>query len=163
MSIKHQLIIGRTEIIEFPQYFITSVPAKVDTGAYRSAVHCIDIVESTKNGKPILSFKLLGKHLSSVYSREVTTTNFSKAMIENSFGVSEERYAISLKVKIGNKVFNTDFTLADRSNKPYPVLLGRKTLNGRFLVNTNINNIDRRELLDKMHISMPPDEEEATK
>lgn len=163
MAQKHLVIIGRSEIIDFPEFFITSVPAKIDTGAYRSAIHCTNITEVTKNGRPQLSFTLLGNHPSSQYSRDITTSDFSRAVIENSFGTTEERYAVSMRVKIGHKIFMTEFTLADRSTKPYPILLGRKTLNGRFLVDTGLSNIDRKTLLEKMNITLPIDLEEKDK
>lgn len=160
---KHLVIIGRAEFIEFPDFLVGEVPAKIDTGAYRSAIHCQNVQVIKKGEKNILKFELLGGHPSCEYSREVEVREFTMARVENSFGVAEERYAVNFRVKIGHKVFTTEFTLADRAMKPYPILLGRKTLNGRFLVDTNHSNINRKELLEKRKIQLPADLEETDK
>ncbi|MEI7632492.1 MAG: RimK/LysX family protein [bacterium] len=151
------VIIGRSELIEFPELFLTSVPAKADTGAYRSAIHATNIKVIKKNGKDVLTFDLLAGHLTSLYSRPIQTTDFHKANVENSFGVKEERYATKLKIKLGTKVFATEFTLADRSKKPFPILIGRKTLNKRFLIDPSKSHIDRKELKKKFNIELAED------
>lgn len=143
---KHKLLIGRSELIAFPDFFIDTIPAKTDTGAYRSAIHASDIVVKTEGGKKILTFQLLKGHAGAPYHREVKTADFKKVTVENSFGHEEERYSVVLKVKVGPRVCMTEFTLADRSKKTYPVLLGRTLTNGRFMVDTEISNIDRRKL-----------------
>lgn len=156
MSI-YPVIIGRSELIDFPELLLTSVPAKADTGAYRSAIHAKNIVVSKKNGKDVLSFDLLAEHPTSLYSRPIQTTEFVKAKVENSFGVTEERYATKFKIKLGTKIFYTEFTLADRSKKAFPILLGRKTLNKRYLIDSAKSHIDRKELKKKFNIELAED------
>ena len=57
---KYQTIIGRFEHINFVG-FIDDVPAKIDTGAYRSSVHAESIEEiKLKSGLVKLKFTLLG-------------------------------------------------------------------------------------------------------
>jgi hypothetical protein len=68
---------------------------------------------------------------------------------------------VRLKVKMGPKVFTSAFTLADRSKKIYPVLIGRKFLNDRFLIDTSETSINRIELKSKYGISFPADEEDG--
>jgi hypothetical protein len=142
----HKLVIGRSELVSFPDLYIDTIPAKTDTGAFRSAIHASDIVVKKRGTQEVLSFFLLKDHPGSPYDREVETTSFTKAMVENSFGVEEERYVVVLKIKVGPRICKTEFTLADRSKKTYPILLGRKLTNGRFLVDTNASNVDRRKL-----------------
>lgn len=141
---------------------INSVPAKVDTGAYRSAVHA-DQIKLSADGKT-LSFRLLGDHpYYNKAAKVVTTDTFEKVTIENSFGQSQDRYEVRLRVKLGPKVFPARFTLADRSKKIYPILLGRKLLNGRFLVDTAETSIDRAEIKRLYGLELPMDEEEGKK
>lgn len=123
-------IVGRVERVAFPQFDMSGVPAKVDTGAYRSSVWATDIAE--QDGK--LSFVLLGPE-SEYYTGKVhSTKKYEKVDVANSFGHSQERYSVFLKIKLGSKIVNTNFTLSDRSMKIYPILIGRKLLRGRFLV-----------------------------
>ena len=154
----HKLIIGRSERLFFVDTNIHGVPAKVDTGAYRSAIHATDIIE--KDG--VLSFKLLGDHpVCGNMAQTMTTDNFSQVTVANSFGHEEVRYEVRLKVKIGPKIFIAKFTLADRSKKIYPILLGRTMLNGRFLIDTDESAIDRIQLKQEYGIAFPNDEEEG--
>lgn len=155
----HKVIIGRSEELSFVDLDAPFVPAKTDTGAYRSAVHAKNITLNKETGE--LTFELLGGHpVCGAISREVTTKQFSTATIENSFGHREERYEVRLKVKLGPKVFIARFTLADRSKKIYPILLGRKLLNNRFLVDSAKSSLNRVELKQKYGIVFPDDEEE---
>jgi len=155
----HKVIIGRSEELSFVDLDAQNVPAKTDTGAYRSAVHAKNIQLDPATGE--LSFELLGGHpVCKSWSRTITTKQFSTAIIENSFGHRQERYEVKLKVKLGPKVFVAGFTLADRSKKIYPILLGRKLLNNRFLVDSAKSSLNRVELKQKYGIVFPDDEEE---
>lgn len=155
----HKVIIGRSEELSFVDLDAPFVPAKTDTGAYRSAVHAKNINVDKETGE--LSFELLGGHpVCGALSRVVKTKQYSTATIENSFGYREERYEVKLKVKLGPKVFIARFTLADRSKKIYPILLGRKLLNNRFLVDSAKSSLNRVELKQKYGIVFPDDEEE---
>lgn len=158
----HKVIIGRSEELKFVEFEIHDVPAKVDTGAYRSAVHAdqIKLVEGEHGTE--LSFRLLGGHpVCGEFATVFSTPHYTKVWIANSFGHREERYEVKLKVKLGPKVFWATFTLADRSKKIYPILLGRKLLNGRFLVDTSRSSINRIELKKQYGIVLPVDEEEG--
>lgn len=155
----HKVIIGRSEELSFVDLDAQNVPAKTDTGAYRSAVHAKNIKLDPETGE--LSFELLGGHpVCKSWSRKVTTKQFSTATIENSFGQRQERYEVKLKVKLGPKVFMARFTLADRGKKIYPILLGRTLLNNRFLVDSAKSSLNRVELKQKYGIVFPDDEEE---
>lgn len=154
----HKLIIGRSERLNFVDLGIHGVPAKVDTGAYRSAVHASDIEE--KDG--VVSFMVFGGHpVCGKMAQRLSTDEFQKVMVANSFGHKEERYDVRLKVKLGPKIFQAKFTLADRSKKIYPILLGRTMLNRRFLVDTNESAVDRVQLKKEYGIEFPNDEEEG--
>lgn len=147
---KYKTIIGRAETVDFPARFLTDIPAKTDTGAFSSSVHATNIREvKGKNGKISLKFTLLD-HPTYSYSREIEVQSFDKTIVENSFGERQSRYKIDLKVRLAGKVFRTSFTLADRSTKTFPVLIGRTMLNKRYIVDTSIANIDKKHL--KQHL-----------
>lgn len=155
----HKVVIGRAELLHFMDFEIPDVPAKVDTGAYRSAVHAANIFVD-KDG--VLSFEILGGHpVCGVLSKVYKTTEYSVVTIANSFGHEEQRYEVKLRVKLGPKIFKATFTLADRSKKIYPILIGRKMLNSRFLVDTAETSVNRIELKKQYGIEFPVDEEEG--
>lgn len=155
----HLIIVGRSEPITFVDYpMLAAIPAKVDTGAYRSAVHA-DNIHIDDAGH--LHFTLFASHpICANCATEVITDKFTRASVSNSFGDTEERYEVVMKVKIGPKIFNGHFTLANRAKKIYPILLGRQLLNNRFLVDSAYSGISRSELKSKYNIALPNDEED---
>ncbi len=156
---KYQIIIGRAEKVDFSGVAL-DVPAKIDTGAFRSSVHACDIKEATnKEGEKVLRFNLLG-HPCAAVKRPMEVAEYSKLDVKSSNGDVEERYEVTLKIKIASKVFNTSFTLADRSKNVYPVLIGRKALKNRFMVDSANSSIKRMDLKREFGVLSPEDEED---
>lgn len=150
---KYQVVISRNEPIDIIG-IATGVPAKVDTGAFRSAIHASNVKLKKINGQDVLTCNLLG-HMAMPDSTPFETTTFSTVTVVNSTGHKEERYIVTLRVKVGPKVFNTTFTLADRSKHIFPVLVGRTLLKGRFLVDVNTGSINRQQLKEQLGIKLP--------
>jgi hypothetical protein len=124
-------IIGRREYIHFPLLGIEQVEAKIDTGAYTCAIDCNHIELKTENNKNILSFRLFN-------NATYTVDEFTRKKIKNSFGEMEERYIIKTLIAIGRKKINTTISLSDRGNMRYPVLIGRRLLKGKFIIDVNL-------------------------
>jgi hypothetical protein len=132
-------IIGRREMIHLPEWGGFFVPAKIDTGAFRTAVHCescteIQTPEGTKL-KVIFDWENNGQ----VHSFEFS--DYKKRIIKNSFGQTEERFCLRTIVKIGLKSIRSEISLTDRSGMKYPILLGRKTIGKKFLVDVSKINL----------------------
>jgi hypothetical protein len=143
---KLKAIVGRAERVDFPDAGIVGVPAKIDTGAFRSSVWATDAREA--NGR--LYFKLLGPESEYYTGHECETDRFEFVTVENSFGDVQERYSVHLRVRVGHKTITSNFTLADRSNKTYPVLIGRRLLRGRYMVDVSEGQpLDDEELADQ--------------
>lgn len=144
-SKKYKTILGRAEPMTLVDFAVASLPAKVDTGAYRSAIHASN-VRLSKDGKT-LHFELMNGHPNFKGKLdEMTATEFRMVEIESSLGHAEKRYEVKLKVNIGDKTFKAGFTLANRGMKDFPILIGRTLLNRRFMVDTAITNVDRLAL-----------------
>ena len=128
-------IIGRAERIHFVGLRHADVPAKVDTGADLSSVWASSIrLEGDE-----LVFVLFGKGSPYFTGKElrIAPGQYRTTVVENSFGHKEMRYVAKLAVRVKGRRVRATFTLADRSLKTYPVLLGRRFLNGKFLVNVS--------------------------
>jgi hypothetical protein len=138
MSAKYKSVIGRAEPIEFvlgtDSY--SGVPAKIDTGAYSSSVWVSNVQEQDGG----LSFVLFDKGFPAYTGKTIHVKKYQTVNIENSFGQSETRFGVNLTVRFCGKKFKTFFTLSDRSRKIYPVLIGRKLLKGRFIVDTALGH-----------------------
>ncbi len=154
-SPKPKQLIGMTDLVDFPDLGLMDVQAKVDTGAFTSALHCKD-VQLIKSGlRKTLSFWLIDK--TGLPARQFYSDQFSQRMIRNSFGVSEKRYVIKTRVVLFGRTIRAEFTLADREQLKNPVLLGRKLLRNRFIVDVSQKNlsyekklVSRKSVRDKL-------------
>lgn len=131
----HLPIIGRAEKAAFPALNVKSVPVKIDTGADSSSIWA----HVTERDGTHLKVVFFGPE-SAFYTGEehlFTADEFEVTRIANSFGHKEFRYKVKLSIKIKNRTIRGTFTLADRSNKLYPVLIGRALLTKKFLVDVS--------------------------
>ncbi|HWY38283.1 MAG TPA: RimK/LysX family protein [Bacteroidia bacterium] len=130
-------LIGRREYVDLPELQITGMEAKVDTGAYTSALHCHDIEVRTINGKQTLCFYLLDPLHPEYNEKEHHFTDFYKKTIKSSSGEAEERYIIKTLILLGGKRVRTSISLTDRGGMRYPVLIGRKMIKNKFIIDVN--------------------------
>lgn len=145
----NKVLIGRVEEVDFPELELFGVQAKIDTGAYTSALHCQDIYESRENGVKVLYFKPLDKNHPLYNEQEIRVQKYTRKKIKNSFGQIETRFIIATAIKIGEKEVVTEISLADRANMRYPVLLGRKFLSKGFLIDVNKRFIQKNSSTKK--------------
>lgn len=127
--------VGRAERVDFPKLGLKAVPAKIDTGADLSAIWASKINEH--NGT--LTFVLFAEQ-SPLYTGEMLefqSNEYTITRVANSFGHREIRYRVQLSIKIQGKLIKGTFTLADRSAKLYPVLIGRRLLHNKFTVDVS--------------------------
>ena len=143
-------IIGRRDLIDLPEFDLHNIEAKVDTGAYTSAIHCSHIQVIERKGVKKISFHILGTHQIGVGHRVFTTKNFKEKKIISSFGQIEERFVIKTKIKLFGKVFRAEFSLSDRTEMRFPVLLGRKLLRNRFMVDVSLFNLSYNQKLSQL-------------
>lgn len=139
MNQKPLQLIGRAEPIDFPKFGINAVPSRIDTGARTSAIWATDITEH----EGVLRFVLFGKG-SKFYTGElINTAEFKQRVVTNSTGYNENRYVVKLSIVVAGRRIRASFTLADRSNQVYPVLIGRNVLRGKYIVDVKQGNPDR--------------------
>lgn len=122
--------LGRSDRVDLPGLGLENIQTKIDTGAYTSSLHCqgAEIV----NG--VLEFVLLDEEHPEFTGMKYRFTKFEQREIRNSFGEAELRYVIRTKVRIYDHVIRAEFSLSDRGNLRFPILLGRKILRHRFLI-----------------------------
>ena len=132
-------IIGRTDKIDIPEFGLDNIPAKIDTGANRSAIHCSKITRVKNNGVDEIMFHipLDSSHgINCIHSK-----SYFKKKIRSSSGHVEDRYIIKTKIVLFGKKINATFSLTDRTDMKYPILLGRKLLNSLFIVDVTQENL----------------------
>ena len=125
--------IGWREWIYLPKFDDFAIKAKVDTGARTSALHATQIKEYDKNGKKLVSFRL---HQSNNHV-DISTQLIRYLKITSSFGDSEIRPLIRLKIRLGERSWFTEITLTKRNRMTYPMLIGRNTLMKKYLIHSH--------------------------
>lgn len=135
------ITIGRKDRIDLPELDLYDIRAKVDTGAYGCALHCHHIQVVRRGNKDVLSFKGLDPSHPEYEDREFIAEKFRSKSVKSSSGETEYRFTIKTPVIIFNKSRIVEFSLTDRNKMKYPVLLGRKFLARRFVVDVQLKDI----------------------
>ncbi|WP_152000783.1 MULTISPECIES: RimK/LysX family protein [unclassified Imperialibacter] len=138
---KSSYTIGRNDIIDLPELDLFNIKAKIDTGAFTSALHCSRIKVSDREGTPIVSFQISGATIGRKGSTKFETSDFTQRKIKSSTGHIENRVIIKTRLVLFGKKFRTEFSLTDRSGMKFPVLLGRKFLKKGFVVDVREENL----------------------
>lgn len=127
-------IIGRHVRVDFPELNAFNIDAKVDTGAFRTVLHCEHYQEvETPYGKQLMAvFNLDNAGIKTFYFADYFEKEF-----KSSFGEKEKRYCIKTTIRIGRKKIRSSVSLTDRSDMKFQVLIGRKTLLRKFLVDVS--------------------------
>lgn len=133
--------IGRLEKVDFPEWGLEDIDAKVDTGAYTSSLHCHHIKPySNENGERYVRFRLLDPSHEIYNDKLFELPLFRTKKVKSSNGEIEKRMVVKTLVCLLDEKFEAQFTLTDRSEMKYPVLLGRRLLRNRFLVDVTQKN-----------------------
>lgn len=135
MELSLNNIIGRLERVDIPEWDLYDLEAKIDTGAYTSSVHChyINLI----NDKSLVEFKLLDPNHENYSSRTIQMPVHETQQVKSSNGMSEERIIVKTELVIAAQKIQTLLSLTDRSEMRYPLLIGRRLLKGRFLVDVD--------------------------
>jgi hypothetical protein len=128
------LVIGRREYVEFPEWGPLRVRAKVDTGAYSSAldVDGFELIETGGQIRARLHLVLNRRKARGV--RVVETPVVGMVVVACSSGASERRPLIEPLVRLGPIERRIRLTVTNRAPMRYRMLLGRQALAGHFLV-----------------------------
>ncbi|MCC7333314.1 MAG: ATP-dependent zinc protease [Flavobacteriales bacterium] len=144
---KKRILIGRQDIADFPELNLYELPVKIDSGAYTSSLHCHNISEFVENEVKKIKCNFLDPEHSNYHEKEFIFEAFKKRKVKSSNGIVETRYSIITKIKLFNQFYPIELTLTERANMRFSVLLGRKFLSKKFIINTAIKNLSFKNKL----------------
>lgn len=153
-ELNEKRIIGRKDIADFPDLDLFNIAVKIDTGAYTSSIHCHHISETEVEGKKAIRFSLLDPGHPNFNNKQLVCTNYRLKKIKSSTGHSQIRYIITTNIVLFNQSYLAEFSLSERSAMKYPVLLGRKLLKKRFIVDPAKINLSFRNKLRNKDINI---------
>lgn len=125
-------ILGWREWVGLPEFGISTIRAKLDTGAKTSALHATQIQSfKDESGQLWVSFVV---EADQAYPCKARVKD--QRSVKDSSGHSQLRYVIETNLQIAQQQFPIELGLTDRQTMRYPLLLGRTVLMGRFLVDS---------------------------
>ena len=113
--------------------------AKLDTGADTSSLDAIDIRRFRRKGKSWVRFTVEDHDEGETVRLERPLLR--RVRIKRHDGESQRRSVVSLTVCLGGHRRKVEFSLIDRSQFDYPVLLGRSALAGIAVVDPDMVNL----------------------
>lgn len=134
---KKKLIIGRTDRADFPKLKIKGIDIKIDTGAYTSSIHCKDIEETDG----VLFATLLDEEHEQYHGKRLSFEEYEVTSVRSSNGSVDLRYKVQANIRLFSKLYKISLTLSNREEMKYPVLIGRKFLSSKFIVDTELQDI----------------------
>ncbi len=105
------------------------VKAKLDTGALTSSLHAEDIKYFERDDEDWVRFTidLENERDGEVVSERIERPVYRKLLLSGAGG-EDRRPAVLMKVCIGGTIYEEQFSLENRDDLIYPVLLGRRTI-----------------------------------
>jgi Uncharacterized protein conserved in archaea len=139
--------IGRVDKADFPQLKLYDVEVKIDTGAFTSSIHCKNVVVVDNYLKCVF----LDEEHPAYHEKEFVFDRYDVKVVKSSNGQVQARYRILTEIVLFGKTYPIFLTLSDREEMRYPVLIGRKFLTKRFVVDINNTNLSYKLKLKNEH------------
>jgi hypothetical protein len=112
--------------------------AKLDTGADSSALNGKNVERYSKGSQSFVRFRMTDDSGKSV---QLEAPVRRVVRIKRSGNGGDSRPVVQLKVCVAGQTVEADFTVADRADLNYQILIGRNVLAGRVLVDASRQRI----------------------
>lgn len=131
MSTELPVTLGWRERVDFPEWGLRGVRAKVDTGARTSAID-VATIEELPDGT--LRFEVVTRLKPTRKTVWVTAEPARRSVVKPSHGERQERHVCVTRVRIGPHEREIELSLVCRAQMLCRMLLGRTALAGQFVV-----------------------------
>jgi hypothetical protein len=120
----NKVVLGQTEWV-YVSTVKRNFKARVDTGATTASISATNIERFERDGEKWVRFNLEHKKNTEPQTIEAKIVRFVSIIQANNPEEQESRLVVSLHVRIGGVVGETEFTLTDRAHMEYSILIGR--------------------------------------
>ncbi|HEX6300163.1 MAG TPA: RimK/LysX family protein [Acidimicrobiia bacterium] len=144
METSRRKTIGWREWVAMPDLGIVEVKAKVDTGADNSSLHAFDIERFSEDGVEMVRFEIHPRQRKRKPSIDCVTPVVGERKVKNPGGRSELRPVIRTKLVLAGEELDALVNLTTRDEMTFRMLLGRRTVRNRFLVDPGRSYIGGR-------------------
>ncbi len=122
--------------MDFPLLELEYIDAKIDTGVYTSSIHCTNIREIDQ----VLQCSFVDATHPEYNGKRFTFKNYDITAVKSSNEKVEVRFAIRTQIMVFDKMYPITLTLSSCDDMHFPILIGRKFLSGKFLVDSQLEN-----------------------
>ena len=138
MQKQNKRLIGALEYCDLPELAINDLTIRVDTGATTSSLHVDNIDEFEKDDQLWVSFDIHPDihNVDSIVRREAQVV--ARKKVKSSTATLERRYVIDTEIVMREESWRIQLTLTDRREMTYLMLFGREAMNGRFVVDPEL-------------------------
>jgi hypothetical protein len=127
-------VIGQAECVDFPDWGVRGLRARVDTGAQSSAVHVENVTE-LGGGRVRFDVRLRRDNPRARVTVEAKISR--RTPVRSSSGDQDARIFVKAHVRLGGVEQQIEVGLVDRRHMTYRMLLGRSALERRFVVDVS--------------------------
>ena len=133
-------VIGRREIVSILDLELFDLDAKVDTGADSNSLHCDDIFIDDEK---FVHFTLLDEVHPAYHGKKIKMPLYKLKKVKSSKGSVQLRASIKVDMLVFVRKYKRVISLTDRSDMKNPMLIGRKFLSERFLVDVSLEYLTK--------------------
>jgi hypothetical protein len=127
-------LIGWREWVQLPDLGVFEIKAKVDTGAATSSLHAFRVERFERDGVPYVRFEVHPRQRSRKPTIECEAQVVRETSVRNPGGRTERRPVIASTVVVAGVPVDALINLTGRDEMGFRMLLGRRALRNRFVV-----------------------------
>ncbi len=127
-------LLGWREWVALPEWGVTPIKAKIDTGARTSALHAF-MIDPYKKGKQawvMFAVHPIQKQTDVVIECHAAVKD--RRLVSDSGGHKQRRYVLETDLVIGGRAIKSEITLTNRDTMVFRMLVGRTALTDRYLI-----------------------------
>lgn len=134
--------LGWREWVALPDLGLHAIKAKVDTGARTSALHAFLLEPYSEGGTDMIRFLIHPIQHNQDFAVECRVPVHDYREVTDSGGHREMRYVIRSNVAVGTASWPIELTLTNRDTMRFRMLLGRRAMGDRFIVDPSASYVN---------------------
>lgn len=136
---REKAIVGWREWVSLPELGISTLKAKIDTGARTSALHAFRVDYYEEQGQPKVNFDIHPLQGQETPVINCVANVIDRRRVTDSGGHREERYVIKTHLILGMHTWPIEITLTNRDDMRFRMLLGRTAIRRRFIIDPAVS------------------------